>query len=514
MTPVVEFGLIAPLLAVLIGALVSVLAEAFVPRGSRYWAQAIISLVTLVVALGYIIVQWTSGSPAIAVMGAVSVDRTASFLWLLVTAFGLLSLLLFLDRQVGGGASAFTPSAATVPGSASEREAIAARLEHTEVYPLVLFAIFGMMLFSAANDLLTMFIALEILSLPLYLLSGLARRRRLLSQEAALKYFLLGALSSALFLYGVALLYGYAGSFRFSDIDAAISGNRQSNALLLAGLGLVTVGLLFKLGAVPFHSWIPDVYTGAPTPVTAFMSVCTKIAAVGGLARLLYVAVGGLRWDWQLVLAVVAVLTMLVGALIGLAQTDVKRLLAYSSIAHAGFILVAVTGAVTATSGQVGSVAGALFYLAAYGFATLGAFAVVTLVRRAGGEATGLEAWGGIGRRNPLLGALMTVFLLSLAGIPLTGGFIGKVVAFVPAWTSGYQWLVVVAVLASLITAAFYFRVIGVMFFAPDGENVDVVTPGTSTWIVLAVGAVGTLALGLAPSWVLSLATQAANFLR
>jgi NADH-quinone oxidoreductase subunit N len=271
---------------------------------------------------------------------------------------------------------------------------------------------------------------------------------------------------------------------------------------------------LFKLGAVPFHSWIPDVYTGAPTPVTAFMSVCTKIAAVGGLARLLYVAVGGLRWDWQLVLAVVAVLTMLVGALIGLAQTDVKRLLAYSSIAHAGFILVAVTGAVTATSGQVGSVAGALFYLAAYGFATLGAFAVVTLVRRAGGEATGLEAWGGIGRRNPLLGALMTVFLLSLAGIPLTGGFIGKVVAFVPAWTSGYQWLVVVAVLASLITAAFYFRVIGVMFFAPDGENVDVVTPGTSTWIVLAVGAVGTLALGLAPSWVLSLATQAANFLR
>ena len=206
--------------------------------------------------------------------------------------------MMFAERKIEVGVSAFAASASAVPGTLAEREAIAARSEHTEVFPLALFALCGMMIFPASNDLITMFVALEILSLPLYLLCGLARKRRLLSQEAALKYFLLGALSSAFYIYGAALLYGYSGSFTLSAIDDALRNSVQPTGLLLAGMGLLGVGLLFKFGAVPFHSWTPDVYSGAPTPVTGFMAACTKIAAIGALMRVFYVGLGGDRWDW------------------------------------------------------------------------------------------------------------------------------------------------------------------------------------------------------------------------
>ena len=254
-----------------------------------------------------------------------------------------------------------------------------------------------MMLFPAANDLITMFVALEVLSLPLYLLCGLARRRRLLSQEAALKYFLLGALSSAFFLYGAALLYGFSGSFLLSGIDDSIRNGvtgtgTQGAGLLLAGMGLMAVGLLFKFGAVPFHSWTPDVYTGAPTPVTAFMAACTKIAAIGALMRVFYVGLGADRWDWQPLMAIVAVATMALGSVLAITQTDVKRMLAYSSIAHAGFILTAFVGASQAVTGarpgSLTSISSVMFYLVAYGAATIGAFALVTMVRDSTGEAT------------------------------------------------------------------------------------------------------------------------------
>ena len=231
-----------------------------------------------------------------------------------------------------------------MPGSQQERLLTAQRVTQTEVFPLLMFAIGGMLLFPASNDLLTMFVALEVLSLPLYLLSGLARRRRLLSQEAALKYFLLGAFSSAFFLYGVALLYGYAGTVRLSGIAEAVSTEAGSESLLLAGTGLLAVGLLFKVGAVPFHSWTPDVYQGAPTPVTGFMAACTKVAAFGALLRVFYVGLGGLAWDWKPLMWGVAILTMVVGSVVAITQTDVKRMLAYSSIAHAGFILTGLVG--------------------------------------------------------------------------------------------------------------------------------------------------------------------------
>jgi NADH-quinone oxidoreductase subunit N len=364
-----------------------------------------------------------------------------------------------------------------------------------------------------------MFVALEVLSLPLYLLCGLARRRRLLSQESALKYFMLGALSSAFFLYGAALLYGYSGSFELGAIDTALRSGTGSTGLLLAGMGLLGVGLLFKFGAVPFHSWTPDVYAGAPTPVTGFMASCTKIAAIGALLRVFYVGLGADRWDWQPLMAIVAVLTMAVGSVLAITQTEIKRMLAYSSIAHAGFLLTALVGASQAGSGSpagsLTSVSAVMFYLVAYGAATIGAFALLTTVRDAGGEATLLSTWTGLGRRSPIVGLAFSVFLLSFAGIPLTSGFIGKWAVFAAAWFGGAHWLVVVAVLMSVIAAFFYIRVIVLMFFTdPVQVAPQVVRPGWSTLTAVGVGVVATVALGIFPGPLLDLAQQAGEFLR
>lgn len=513
-----EFLPAAPVIVVLVGATIGVVLEAAVPRLSRSAVQFAWTMLVLLGALGWTIVNWAAGIETLAAIGSLSLDGPSWAAWTLLLFFGAMSALLFAERRVGGGESPFAPNVSAVPSSQAEREAIAARQEHSEVYPLLLFSLGGMMAFVSANDLITMFVALEVLSFPLYVLAGMARRRRLLSQEASLKYFLLGALSSAIFLYGIAMLYGYAGSFHFRDIDIAIQAGVQSQWLLVAGLALVTVGLLFKIGAVPFHGWVPDVYVGSPTAVTAFMAICTKAAAAVGALRLLYVALGAMRWDWQSAIAIVAVFTMVIGALVGLMQNDVKRMLAYSSVAHAGFILVGVAGAATIENGlaegRIGSVSSVMFYLAAYGLATVAAFAVLTLVRRSGTEATGFTSWAGLGRRNPLLGILMTIFLLSMAGIPLTGGFIGKVLVFVAAWNGGYAWLVVVAVVASLITAGFYFRLVYVMFGQAPNADVAVVSPGLGTQLVIWVGALGTILLGVVPGPLMDLAINSASFLR
>ena len=280
----------------------------------------------------------------VAAMGAVAVDRPTLFIQGTILVLAFVSVLLIADAS--HDVPAFAGQAAAVPGSAEEREGLLAGLVHTEIYPLTLFSVGGMLLFPASNDLLTMFVALEVLSLPLYLLCGLARRRRLLSHEAAMKYFLLGAFSSAFFLFGIAMLYGYSGSVSLAhDRVGGVAGNTGSDTLLFAGIALTGVGLLFKVGAVPFQTWKPDVYQGAPTPITALMASCTVVSAFGALLRVFYVAFGNLTWDWRPAMWVVAVLTMVVGAVIAITQTDVKRLLAYSSIAHAGFILTAVIAA-------------------------------------------------------------------------------------------------------------------------------------------------------------------------
>jgi NADH-quinone oxidoreductase subunit N len=396
-----------------------------------------------------------------------------------------------------------------VPGSADERRVTSSGQLQTEVFPLLLFAVAGMLLFPAANDLLMLFVALEVLSLPLYLLCGLARRRRLLSQEAAVKYFLLGAFSSAFFLYGLALLYGYSGGISLDDVSSAAVSGTHNDTLLFLGLGLLAVGLLFKIGAAPFHSWIPDVYQGAPTPITAFMAAATKVAAFGALLRVFYVAFGGLGWDWRPVAWGVAILTMLVGSIFAITQTDVKRMLAYSSVAHAGFILVGVIAL------NRSGLSGSLFYLAAYGLTTIGAFGILTLVRDPDGEATHLSRWAGLGRQSPLVAGVFALFLLALAGIPLTSGFTGKFAVFSAAVAGGATPLVVVGAIASAMAAFFYVRVIVLMFFAePVADGPVVVVPGGATAGALAVAAAFTVVLGVFPQPVLDLANHAVPFLR
>jgi proton-translocating NADH-quinone oxidoreductase chain N len=432
------------------------------------------------------------------------VDRPTLFIQGTILVLAIVSVLLIADSS--HDVSEFAGQAAAPPGSAEEREGLRAGLVHTEIYPLTLFAIGGMLLFPASNDLLTMFVALEVLSLPLYLLCGLARRRRLLSHEAAVKYFLLGAFSSAFFLFGIAMLYGYSGSVSLASIAATASGNTGSDTLLFAGIALTGVGLLFKIGAVPFQSWKPDVYQGAPTPITALMASCVVVSAFGALLRVFYVAFGTLTWDWRPAFWVVAILTMVVGAVIAITQTDVKRLLAYSSIAHAGFILTAVIAASAA------GLSSSLFYLAVYGLTTVGAFAVITLVRDPGGEADHLSRWAGLGKRSPLVAGIFALFLLAFAGIPLTSGFTGKFAVFQAAIAGGAMPLVIVGVLASAIAAFFYVRVIVLMFFSdpvPDGP--EVVVPNVFTGTAVAVGVVSTVVLGIVPEPVLSLANHAAT---
>ena len=521
--PSVDYGLTSPMLIVFGAALVGVLAEAFAPRRARFGIQVGIALAGLVAALVAVVLLAVGDHRGVtagtADKGSVVIDGPALFLQATILVLAAVAVLTMSDRSVDPGGP-FTPQAAAVPGSPAEAQARRAGLAQSEVFPLLLFSVGGMLLFPAANDLLTMFIALEVLSLPLYLMCGLARRRRLLSQEASLKYFLLGAFSSAFFLYGTALLYGYSTSVRLPEIATAISGSSGSvvlgrEPLLLLGIALVAVGLLFKVGAAPFHVWTPDVYQGAPTSVTGFMAACTKVAAFGALLRVAYVALPDARWDWSPVLWGVAIVTMAVGSVIAIVQSDVKRMLAYSSIAHAGFILTGIL-AMDKTG-----VSGVLFYLFAYGFATIGAFALVTLVRDAGeegsvgGEATHLSQWAGLGRRHPVVAGAFTLFLLAFAGIPATSGFIGKFAVFSAAVAHGAWVLALVGVLASAVAAFFYVRVLVLMYFTePTGSSTVVALPGWATSTAIAVCATVTVILGVAPSVLLDPAAGASVFLR
>jgi NADH-quinone oxidoreductase subunit N len=507
--PDLSLAALAPLLFIFGAACVGVLVEAFMPRDSRHPVQVALALVGTVGAL--VCTLLLAGRREVTAGGALAVDGAGLFLQATIAGLGALAILLFAERSLDPARSSFVTSAAVPAGSPRDHELLTSERVQTEVYPLTTFAIGGMMLFVAANDLLIMFVALEVLSLPLYLISGLARRRRLLSQEAAVKYFLLGAFASAFFLYGLALVYGAIGSVRLSDIRAgSVSGG--ADILLVLGLALLIVGLLFKASVAPFHTWTPDVYQGAPTPVTAFMAACTKVAAFGAILRLLYVAFGTSEWTWRPLIYGVAIVSMIVGAVLGLTQTDLKRMLAYSSIAHAGFLLTGVIG-LSASGGDGSGLAATMFYLLTYGLTTLGAFAVLTLVRDGDGEASHLSQWAGLASRSPVTAAVMCLFLLALAGIPLTAGFTGKFAVFRAAIESGAWPLVLVALLASAVAAFFYLRVIVLMYFSPraaDGPTVGV--PGLPTTVVLAITATATLALGIAPGAVLDLAERAAIF--
>lgn len=523
-TPHIEYDLLLPLLIVFGTAVTGVLFEAFVARRARYLMQVLLAvggLAAAFVALVAVGRELPAGG-RIALLGAVAVDRPALVLQGTVLLVGIMAVVFIAERNIGAGvpegpgaASAaapavsrgldsFTPQASAVPGSVTELDAARTGVTQTEVFPLIMLAIGGMLVFPAANDLVTMFVALEVLSLPLYLLCGLARYRRLLSQEAALKYFLLGAFSSALFLFGAALLYGATGTLTLPDIGEQLFAHR-GDPLALIGAGLLLVGLFFKVGAVPFHSWIPDVYVGAPTPVTGFMAAATKVAAFGAMLRIVYVALPALHDQWRPLLWLIAVLTMVVATIAAITQNEIKRMLAYSSIAHVGFVLTGVLSAIPA------GVSSTLFYLVAYSFSTVGAFAVVNLIRGSGGEEElDMSRWAGLGQRYPIVGLLFSMFLLAFAGIPLTSGFVSKFAVFKAAAEGGAVPLVVIGVITSGVAAYFYVRVIVLMFFTDSpAEPPVLVLPSVWSKAAIALCAAVTIVLGVFPQPLLDLVDAA-----
>jgi NADH-quinone oxidoreductase subunit N len=440
--------------------------------------------------------------------------------WLVYSDQGLLfegNLLVGTDSVLGGmfvvdGVALFTRFTVCVAGLitiplgfsyAEER-----RIHRGEYYPLLLFAATGMTLLGASGDLLMVFISIEILSLSLYILTGFAKRD-LNSQESALKYFLLGAFSSALLLYGIALVYGITGSTNIAEAGRAFTSLEADRTLALTAMGLLLVGFGFKTSLVPFHMWTPDVYQGAPTPVVAFMAGATKAAAFAAFVRVFVGAFGALQWSWTPVIGTIAVLTMLLGAVLAVVQTDLKRMLGYSAITHAGYVLL---GLVAVSRDGVSST---LFYLLIYTFMSLGSFGVLGLLERRGRKAVALDDLRGLARRYPFAAVLLALFLLSLAGIPGTAGFMAKLAVFRAAIEADQVGLVIVAVISSVIAAFFYIRVIVAMFMDDAPEGVEAAAPVASTTGVsfgLAVSAAAVLAFGILPGALVELARQAASF--
>ncbi|HJW58608.1 MAG TPA: NADH-quinone oxidoreductase subunit N, partial [Actinomycetota bacterium] len=405
--PQVDWRAIAPELALLVAGVVLLLVVAFWPKAGR---NVLAGLTLAGLAVAAALTAWNWDLERVAFEGAISLDGITRYARAVLLAVGVLATLM------------------VVQGDSREGEPDDSL---PEVFPLLVFALLGMVLLAAASDLLVVFIALEILSLSLYVLA--AQTRRLAAQEAAMKYFLLGAFSSAFLLYGIALCYGATGTTNLLGIAAATADPTADGTLLLAGVGLLAVGFLFKVSAVPFHMWTPDVYQGSPTPVAAFMAAATKVAAFAVFLRVFAGALGGLVVSWRPVIAAVAVVTMLGGAALAVVQTDLKRMLAYSSISHAGYLLVGLAAAATVPAG----ISASMFYLLVYAFMVMGAFMVVQYVSRLGPaddeairERSSLEDYRGLARRHPWAAGLLAVFMLALTGIPPLSGFWAKYYVF------------------------------------------------------------------------------------
>jgi NADH-quinone oxidoreductase subunit N len=463
--PDLNLRIITPALVVAISAMVVLLGELVTPVPRKRWL-GYISLLGLIVASGAAIGLW--GASTTAFRGMVIADNFGLFLTLTILVGAALSILLSIDFVQ------------------------AHDLDQGEYYALLLASVAGMIVMATATDLIVVFLGLELLSLPLYILAAF-QRKSAASLEAGLKYFLLGAFSSAFFLYGIALIYGATGTTNLARIAAS-----ASSEMLLIGAGLVLVGFAFKVALVPFHWWTPDVYEGAPTTITAFMSVGVKAAAFGAFFRVFLVALPALAVDWRAVLAVVAVLTMTLGNVAALLQANIKRMLAYSSIAHAGYILIALVA-----MGQSGA-SSALFYLLAYTVMNLGAFGAVIALSDGARERLEIGDFGGAARAHPLVAAAMAICLLSLAGFPPFAGFIGKFLIFSAAVQNGWTWLAIVGVLNSLISAYFYLRPVVAMYMSEPVAGWDktrVAPSAVAIALFLAVAAV--IALGVFPSPVL-----------
>lgn len=466
----INWGVASPLLIVVLTALAAMMTDVFVRHRG---ATALVSLGGIVAALAGALWLWvvpqadTFGSARMPAMLTSDALALVAVVIILVTA--LLCLLMSGDwlRRQG--------------------------LWHAEFYVLTLFAVAGMVLMVQAKELITIFIALETFSVSLYVLSAFARRRER-SAEAGLKYLLLGAFASGFMLYGIALLYGATGKTHLDAIAAALRSGEAIGILPAMGVGLLIVGLGFKVSAVPFHVWTPDVYEGAPTPVTAFMSVGTKVAAFVAMARILNGGAADLAGVWAPVVAALAVATMVLGNTAALLQSDVKRLLAYSSIAHAGYILLGILA---------GSASAVMFYLTAYAAMNLGAFAVVMYMAGPGAEFTRTEDLKGLARRNPSVAGALAVFMFSLAGIPPLVGFFGKFQVFGAAVNAGYTGLVIVAVLASVASAYYYLRLLIYAFMHEPEEHVNPAPLSAGVGVTLLVTVAVTLLCGLWPATVM-----------
>jgi NADH-quinone oxidoreductase subunit N len=384
--------------------------------------------------------------------------------------------------------------------------------EHSEYYALMIFATVGMMVMATGRELITVFLGLELLSMSLYILAGFFRRDTL-SNEAALKYFVLGSFATGILLFGMSYIYGATGSTHLQVIGETLRSHPEalSNKALLVGLFMVLVGFGFKISVVPFHQWTPDVYQGAPTPVTAFMSAGPKAAGLAALIRILMEAMPQMGHQWEILVAVLAVLTMTVGNLAALAQTNIKRMLAYSSIAHVGYILI---GLVASVGGRADRALSAImFYLLAYTFMNIGAFAILIFLRREGMPNEDLEDFSGLSRRSPGAALAMLIFLFSLAGIPPTAGFAAKLSIFYAAIQGGYYWLAIIGILNSAVAAYYYLRVVILMYMRePEGE-LPSAAASPLLWAGIALALAGTILLGILPGGVLEAARLSAVLL-
>jgi NADH-quinone oxidoreductase subunit N len=465
-----DLGQIAPIVSLTLFFLLAVIVDIVLPRPRRGGVVAMVAVVGFAYSLGTAIFRWRYAEGGYAYHKFATGDQFALFFEILFASLGILTVSLshsYLRRR---------------------------GLNESEFHILIMAAVIGMMVLGSATSLVTVFLGLELLSIALYIVCGFARSD-FRSQEAAAKYLLVGGFASAFVLYGMALVYGGAGTTVIPDIAQRLTSQAGTNPLILLGILLMGVGFAFKVSAAPFHMWTPDVYQGAPIPVTAFMSVGTKAAAFAMIVRVFAGGLPDLAPEWQTLLAFVAATSMVVGNLMAIVQTSLKRLLAYSGVAQAGYILIGVIA-----GGQNG-LAAVLYYLFVYMFMNFGAFAVVTLLSAPDGDRDSFADLDGLGRRNPVLAVAMTIFMLSLAGFPPTVGFFGKLFVFTAGVGAGYTWLVVLAVLMSVVSVFYYVRVL-VPVWSPSGR-LERVPASISSRAAVILSAVASLALGIYPTTLL-----------
>ncbi len=472
-----DFSAVAPILMVTLAACAAMLAEAFRRKQDRTagpWFAAY-GLIGLTGAIYASVGLWNRSMLG---FGVIAVDNFTVFFNITIAAVGMLAILLSIGN--------------------AERD----HLPSGEYYTLLLFSVAGMMMMASTSDLLVIFIALEIMSLGVYVLTAI-KRSSVVGAEAGFKYFVLGAFSSAFFLYGIAMAYAVTGTTRLDEIAMRVAASSlDPGILLILSMVLLLVGFAFKVGAVPFHMWTPDAYQGAPTLVTGFMSTGVKVAAFAAFVRVFLSALEPLRLEWIPILSVIAALTMILGTVVGVAQSSVKRMLAYSSIAHAGYLIVGLVAASSAGKAAI------LFYLVAYSVTNLGAFGVLAALASNDRPHDDIREFAGLSRERPGLAALMTVFLLSLGGFPLTVGFIGKWAIFAAAVQEGLYTLAILGVLTSVVSVFFYLRIVVNMYMSEESapDNRPAVSPVTLAGLLIAL--VGVVYLGILPGGLLSIAAD------